>query len=328
MGMHKNENLHRSKFILMIAILSVSWTFNYLEAKEKNRNRANCIEMARKIEKIEQISDLGNKTSVDSIVLYLNDSEPRIRRIAAEKIGYLGDEKAIAYLNKNDSCWFVRNTLRHSSEMINMRKKLNLPSVEKLNKEKQMLFKTAMENSEYTKIIVELFIKKGWIEESEEIIKKDPKLQNILGFDIQRARAKHLLDVMPKSQRIKAAIDLLINWKTVPEYEGAILVLIETGNDVIPTVLKLLNGASNIPNSSPPPWGKVHTNYSIVLKVLKSIPDKRSLQVLEKMSNNKIEFISKEAKDALEWVKSGIPYPFKYERTLLMSTDEIPPEEK
>ena len=95
MGMHKNENLHRSKFILMIAILSVSWTFNYLEAKEKNRNRANCIEMARKIEKIEQISDLGNKTSVDSIVLYLNDSEPRLEELQLRKLVILVTRKQL-----------------------------------------------------------------------------------------------------------------------------------------------------------------------------------------------------------------------------------------
>jgi hypothetical protein len=115
---------------------------------------------------------------------------------------------------------------------------------------------------------------------------------------------------------------MLTDWESVDEYEESIQALIEMGNLVIPDVLKLLQVKENIPSTSPPPWNRSQSNFIVILKVLKSIPDKRSLRTLEELSESEVAFVSNSSSEALQWIDSGMPYPYRYERTILTSYDE------
>ncbi len=318
-------NFNKTKIVACI-ILFIFGVFNYLEAKEIPKSIKEWIEIASKIEKIES-------SNLKEIVAYLDDKEPRIRRIAAEKIGIIGNDDAIIYLERTDTCWLVKQGLRQSKKMIEIKKELKLTSKTGLDK-KQLVSrvnKITKNNSKNAKILMNLFLEKGWMEEFEQISKDVPEIQTLskrFEFDIERSRTKHLLDITPKEQRIKKAIDLLTNWKSVFEYEAAMFALIEIGDGIIPDILNLLKENKNIPTKNALLNEKVHTNFSILLKLLRSIPSNQSIQILQRLSNSKVSYISKEAKETLEWVKSGVPYPFKYERTLFIALDDIPSDEE
>ena len=176
--------------------------------------------------------------------------------------------------------------------------------------------------------IVELFLRKNWMQDLDKVSNQIPRVQSLIKNKKERKRIISELEEYSISERKRKSIELLTNWESVDEYEQAVLNLIEIGNEAIPDILELLNNEKNIPITSPPPWKRDHTIYNIILKALKSIPDKRALNKLVELSLQKEEYVSKLAQDALKWIKSGVPYPFKYERILLTAEDVIPPYEK
>lgn len=320
---YRSLNCQKARIKLQLEGQNETKKLNLLiEAKEISKTAKEWIEIARKIEKIDQSSNLKE------IVTYLDDKEPRVRKIAAEKIGIIGNNGAIIHLERTDTCWLVKQGLRQSKEMIEIKKELKLTSKTGLDKKQLVprIKKITRNNPSNAKILMNLFLEKGWMEELKQINKDVPEMQTLskqFEFCIGRARTKHLLDITPKEQRIKKAMDLLINWKSVFEYEAAILTLIDIGNEIIPNILNLLKENKNIPTKDAPPYERIHTNFSILLTVLKSIPEDRSIQILQRLLNSKVSYVSKEAKETLEWVKSEVPYPFKYERTLFIALDDI-----
>ncbi|MEW6097137.1 MAG: HEAT repeat domain-containing protein [bacterium] len=185
----KNVNLCKNILMLIGVILLVLCPFSHLGANEKDKNRTEWIEIARKIQKIEEISDLKSKISIDSMVIYLNDEEPLIRRIAAEKIGYIGDENMIVYLDKDDPYWCVRSACQDIKKMINIKRMLDSPSITELEK-KQLIKKLVKDDLKSSVIIMKLYIEEKKVKTLEEISKEISELQSVLRlyeFDMKRA---------------------------------------------------------------------------------------------------------------------------------------------
>jgi hypothetical protein len=119
--------------------------------------------------------------------------------------------------------------------------------------------------------------------------------------------------------------------RTYAQYECAAIMLIEMGRqlDIIPDLLRLLDNPENIPLSQVRNPNEVGNRfkYNFLIILLKSLPDRRSIKKLNELSGSDIPFISERAKEALEWVKSGVAYPFEYERIIFAPQDDIPPEQ-
>lgn len=253
--MYWKKRFTRFVFLFVVFIIVLNHQTNLSRSEENPKSTKEQIEIAQKINTIEETF---NKKDKISLKRFVHDNDSKIRRIATDKIRELDAEEGI----------------------------------------------------------------KGRKIEADSLQKKSKNI-----FENERIRVKNELEKFPKTERDKKAIEILTNWKSVYEYEGAILALIESGNDVIPAVLELLNNPVNIPMQSGPPWDRTHTIYHIVLVVLKSIPDDRSLPKLEELSKSDIKYVSEKAKNALEWIKSGVPYPFKYERILFAAEDDISPDQ-
>jgi hypothetical protein len=56
------------------------------------------------------------------------------------------------------------------------------------------------------------------------------------------------------------------------------------------------------------------------IDLLKSLPNVKSLVVLHKLANSKNPEIALNASDAIKWIESGVPYPYKYYRLLWINS--------
>lgn len=325
-NLRKDTSMMRLNFykvlslVILLVMMNIFVSARCLWANGLYKTTEELIEIAQKIKDIEKLSLAGDITSIGHLRSFLKDKEPRIKAIAIEKLIDLGDKQSVESLKvmeKADPAWFVRSSSRVGRYFIPFK---NMPDNE-MRKNLKELFNTkpALRNK-----VIHSFIEKGWEQDLDELISQYPQFQLHAEDWKKRNRLKKELKSLPNKARQTKAIRLLQEWKTVDEYREAVIVLIEIGNNVIPDILKLLE--ENIPTSNPPPFYKEHTIYSILLDILKSIPDNRSEQMLENLSINKIGFVQKEANMALKWVKSGVPFPYKYMEILMISEDDVPPD--
>lgn len=325
--MKVNNKFLSEKLALVVSIMLIfNLSSNSLDGETLfNRNIEKWIKIAKKINEMESFFATQDENYIIShLKVYLKDDESRIRKIAVEKLGEVGDTSVIEELESlavTDQVWFVRQSARFSKTLIELKSKSDTEIREHLT----ILLKT---DHGLAEAVTEEFLRNSWIQDLEQISNKLPRLKAMVDDKRERRRIISELKSLPKNESIRKAVNLLTNWEFVAEYEEAILTLVEIGKKATPEILELLNNEANIPKTSPPPWEKNHTNYNIILKALKSIPDKGAVNKLEKLSLRKEEYVSKLAKDALRWINTGVPYPFKYERILLIAEDDIPPYEK
>jgi len=122
--------------------------------------------------------------------------------------------------------------------------------------------------------------------------------------------------------RAASLFKLLETWTSVTEYEAALLLLVEEpkpdNGHVNRLLLELLQ--KHAPKTVPPPYSNDHTIFHVACKLSMVVAkgEKELIKTLEGFAKSDNKYISLEASDALEWVKSGIRYPLEYEGLKLM----------
>jgi hypothetical protein len=271
------------------------------------------ISVAENILEIDRFDYTEN--NLNKVKKYLKDDKPVIRIIALEKLlsipkGISSEE--LSEIEKKDPVWHVKR-VAHFGQI-----KLNLSQKNKINR-KEIYINTLKEEPDLLEYIINTMLEEELIKNIEDIKNQVPRISAYLKNKKERYSIKRQIKSLSRKDRIL----MLMNWKSVVEQEESIQALIEMGNEIVPDVLMLLQIKDNIPSTSPPPWNRKQTNFVAILKVLKSIPDKRSIRVLKELSGSDVVFVSQNLEEALQWINSGIPYPYKYERKILTSYDEI-----
>ncbi len=346
----KKDNFKRKCLIYLCGISITIGVFgvSHPQADGIPKTTKQKIEDAKKIWEIENLYKKTDEKSMLKLSLFLEDENRGIRRIASRKLVLLNDKKAVRYLKEAkkddmkgmskiaDILIKLKNKKEEEicEEILALKKneieiyenKVKILDLAKKKEEKEKIFsflrKHRIESSGDE--FVYIFCERGWVDRLPVDMKKYPKLTRIVKYhhEVAYIRIKERINKLPVKKRKKELVNLLTNWRSVFEYEAAIRLLAEIGNEIIPDILKMFDDPANMPPKIPPPFEKSHTTYHILLTVLKTTPDNRSLKKLNELASSNNEFISKKARETLEWIKSGVPYPFKYERVLLASPDE------
>ncbi|MHC4661189.1 MAG: hypothetical protein ACYS8W_05820 [Planctomycetota bacterium] len=267
------------------------------------------IEIAKTIAEIKKLDTRKDRLKIK---LLLNDSRYIIRRIVAWKIMFSDDEALLKHLQAR----------KEDGLMLSGRAGLMLADRKNMKpREFRRKILEFLENNvnELAQEAVYIIINEGWVEYVSGKGEVYPKLAKMLEYnpEVVYAGMKKETANLPPEERKKLLISSLTGWKTVLEYEATIRLLSEMGSEIIPEILKLLDDPKNIPVKEAPPFERVHTNYTIILILLKSAPDNRSVTKLKELAENRIKYVSKEAKETLQWVESGEAYPFEYRRAML-----------
>lgn len=229
---------------------------------------------------------------------------------------------------------FICNSILYAESILNIQRKIELAKkiwkMGKLNKQKDL--SSTIELKQFLKD------KNAGIRKTAVWLLKDnvdqPYFKYLNDREIYYIRLKKDIEQISKIEMKKYLLNYLFGVKNLKEYtsksfaeyEAAAILLIQIGNEIVPDILKILNDPNNIPLKTENLGNGLYIHkYNFSLIILKSIPDQRSIHRLEELSKNSIKYVSEEAKNTLEWIKSGIPYPFQYER-ILFSEDDIYPE--
>jgi len=281
------------------------------QAESSVRTTEEEIDIARQIWHIEEIAKAGDNKEISRLKNYLKSSYPLFARIAARQLGYLGTSAA------EDALRSIKGDSSNLSIKVSLAKLEAKDKQEAINSMLQLLDdpgNTPAQRHRLRDEIASLFAAEGWVEELELYFKDNPQTTY--------AHMRSDISDLSFSDKKRFLDNALLNFKTPFEYEAAIrLMAEEIKKDEIPFILEMLGKLSNIPIETPPPYNRTHTNYHILITVLKSIPDQRSVPLLTELSSNGNEYVSSEAQEALQWVISDVPFPIKYLR-LLLESDE------
>jgi hypothetical protein len=141
------------------------------------------------------------------------------------------------------------------------------------------------------------------------------------------------MDGMTSSERKKYLFSVVTGDVTI-ESEGsampikaASILLIEmpvTADEIKSYITK----KNPIPSTEEECIGNAMTKYHRMLLMLASVAHTDGVKTfLRQMTESQVSCVSREAKEALFWVESGVRYPFRYSRIIFSNDDEIFPGE-
>ncbi len=275
---------------------------------EKQKNDVQ--KLTQEIMKIEQLCNMKKNSIIQSLMNSLKKGSPTIKRIAARKLGKSGIIQAIPLLKEvckgNDEV--LRGIATVSIHRIELRKR----SI----KDKMLTFKVLLDSEDY-------YIRQeaAWVlgdmgEPAAEIILQEKMLTE--GAAV-RAYYKIKLKQNDDNQdkRVQKLFQVLIEEADFPlKCEVAVEELIEIGTPVIPTLIKMLQDKRNIPKDAPPPFTIKHTFFSHLIDLCIGICNEETIPILMIIKENPNSFVRSRAEFALEWIGSGVPYPYKYQRII------------
>ena len=107
---------------------------------------------------------------------------------------------------------------------------------------------------------------------------------------------------------------VLKDWDTPYDYEAAMLMIAEL-HEVHPDVVIPLwteTILANVPDALPPPFTREQTLFSMLCVLGKTMGGTTVLATLERLETSDNKYVTDNVRDALKWVRSGVPYPLKY----------------
>ena len=300
-------------FILTLVLFAAPILFNTSLCEDIVLNDSEKINLVKEIWRIDSIPDYASSNDISLLTAYLNSSNPKVQLIALEKLLTIDNFKSIDIdgikpCKMNTAIFEIAKTL--SSEVGNNQiidQVLAIMNSNKLNPAQKKLASND---------ITFFFILKGWldylpagIEDNRQVTYTTVK-NSILNLTTTEKKL-YLLEIIDKSENVF-------------RYEAAIKLIIENfGKDILDDLIQKLNSGDILPKTQPPPYDISHTRFSIYMTLLKSLPDEKSLSIVNELVSSPNTFIAKEAIDARFWINQNIAYPFKYERILLLNTDEF-----
>ncbi|TET37922.1 MAG: hypothetical protein E3J72_04325 [Planctomycetota bacterium] len=280
------------------------------------------IKIAKMITEIKKLNPKEDQLKMKSFL----DSDCRlIRKIVAWKIMFSQDKALLEYLQEKQE------------DDLKLIARVGVMLTERKNKTPEEFRKKILdflENNAAGLVHESVYIltNEGWIKYLSDNKKNYPTLNRIVEHhpEITYTKTKEKTKKLPPEKKKKLLISTLTGWKTVFECEAAIRLLSEMGNKIIPDVLRLLDNPKNIPGKEAPPFERVHSNYAVILTLLKTVPDNSSITKLKELAESNNRYVSDMAKETLRWVESGVPYFYEYNRiaVALSSCERIPPAKK
>lgn len=300
-----------TNFAFIFLSVNLLWMPAHSPAESIQLTTLEQIDIAKQIYYMEEIAAAGNSETIAILANYLDAPYSPLARIAARQLTSIGTGAAKAAL------------IAHNSEPSNVSilvglAKLNASSRQEATNNQLLLLNdpdiTPGHRSLLEDEIATLLSAEDWLEELELYFNDSPHTT----YSEIRSNIRNM-SILEKRIFLE---NILLNFNSPFEYEAAIrLIVEEIKTDEIPFILESLQGPAYIPSSTPPPFERLHTVYQVLILVLESIPDQRSIPILTILSQNSNEYVSEKASEALIWVRSNIPFPIRYWRLLLQSDE-------
>jgi hypothetical protein len=282
----------------------------YSSAKAVNNITNDNLEFSKQLWEINRISEPSD-SAIKALESYLRDGNSKLKIAAIRQLAIIDAKKSLAFL-KNIDDYRIKPTADVAIAFLESNNTDEL--ITKLDKTNESLLSNPL-----------MLDKVG---DDINFILSERKICGGIFTRFCRSSLTNIgefsqsMRMLSARERNDSVINTIVNFNNPMEYETAIYFGADSiGTEIIPQVLQELSKLDRIPLNSPPPYSREHTVFILLLTVLKSIPDSSSIPMSEKLSKDENSFVAESSKEALRWVKSSIPYPYKYHR-LLNRVDE------
>ncbi len=133
---------------------------------------------------------------------------------------------------------------------------------------------------------------------------------------VERKSLEESMVKLDSRDKVLFLFSVLSNWKSPLEYEACFTLLQplrERESDLVLSSLREFLYKVKLPAESPPPYTRAHTNFTVACQLAMILGDARLLPDLRIRVKSPSEFEQAASAQAVEWLESGLSYPWEYE---------------
>lgn len=133
---------------------------------------------------------------------------------------------------------------------------------------------------------------------------------------LERSRLERSVAEMGDGEKATFLLKMLEDWENPMQYEACLPMLElmqEKEGDLIVFSLSTMMESIQLPSESPPPYTRQQDVFMVLCKMATILGDERLLPVLRTRLDAASKFEKVVSRQAVEWLESGIPYPWEYE---------------
>jgi len=133
---------------------------------------------------------------------------------------------------------------------------------------------------------------------------------------VERKSLEESMAKLDSQEKVQFLFGVLSNWKSPLQYEACFTLLQPLHvkeSDLVLSSLREFLYKVKLPAESPPPYTRAHTDFTVACQLAMILGDARLLPDLRIRVSSPSEFEQAASAQAVEWLESGIPYPWEYE---------------